>query len=549
MQVAFTIVCPPDQQCVGGVRFNVDAVRGAQRETLLKTRILFNGPAAWQTRVIPLAAERDTPVTVELTVAPYGPTGTPPRQLPIGLWAEPLIIGEATRRRPNLLLISLDTLRADHLGSYGYTRPTSPTLDRFAAEGVRFAQAMSQSPWTTPAHMSLFTSLYPTAHQVNRSVRRTIKIMAGKDRQHALAQSVTTLPELLRANGYHTLALTGGATMTGVLGFAQGFDVYREDATKLTRDVGVTLGNWINTFGRDPFFLFLHTFEVHTPYTRLTFAAPLLSDDQRAELLALVRPRPAHEWFDLNNQLMTYLREHGLFRREVTEALYDGGIRAADDFLAGLFTSLQHRGLYDETLIIIFSDHGEELGEHNPEHIYGIHGTSMYDLMIRVPLLMRLPGRLRAGTVVEQQIELIDVAPTVLDLLGMAAPRTMQGTSLTPLIDGATGRAKDWALSEATSEGDELKSLRTEDFKYVMAGQVRDGNRSGVPPVIKREMLYDLRADPDERQPIVDRERMTAMRARLEALLRSIPAGAQPAEQAFLDPDVSERLRALGYAQ
>jgi arylsulfatase A-like enzyme len=395
--------------------------------------------------------------------------------------------------------------------------------------------------------MSLFTALYPSTHRVNHSIRSTIKIMAGNDRQHALAPAVTTLPELLRANGYHTLALTGGATMTGVLGFAQGFDVYREDATKLTRDVDSTLGNWLNTFGNDPFLLFLHTFEIHTPYTHMTFAAPLLSDTQRAEILSLVAPRPAHKWFDLNSEMMAYLRAQGLFRREVTEALYDGGIRAADDFLSGLFASLRQRGLYDDMLIIIFSDHGEELGEHNPEHIYGIHGTSMYDLMIRVPLLMRLPRRFRAGTVVDEQVELIDVAPTVLDLLDIPAPAVMQGTSLTALIDGAAGRSKRWTMSEATSEGDELKALRTADFKYIMAGEVHDDDRSGVPSRIKREVLYDLRADPQEQRPIADPERTAAMRAQLEALLRSIPAGAQPAE-AIIDPDVSERLRALGYA-
>jgi len=151
--------------------------------------------------------------------------------------------------------------------------------------------------------------------------------------------------------------------------------------------------------------------------------------------------------------------------------------------------------------------------------------------------------------VVQEQVELIDVAPTVLDLLDIAAPAAMQGTSLTALIDGAAGRGKDWAISEATSEGDELKALRTADFKYIMAGEVRDGDRSGVPPRIKREVLYDLRSDPQEQQPVTDPERSAAMRAQLEALLRSIPVRAQPAEEAIIEPDVSERLRALGYAQ
>jgi hypothetical protein len=130
----------------------------------------------------------------------------------------------------------------------------------------------------------------------------------------------------------------------------------------------------------------------------------------------------------------------------------------------------------------------------------------------------------------------------------MAAPAAMQGTSLAGLIDGAAGRPKDWTMSEATSEGDELKALRTEDFKYIMAGEVRDGERSGMPPRIKREVLYDLRADPEEQQPITDPERTAAMRARLEALLRSLRSGARTGRRAIIDPDVLERLRALGYA-
>lgn len=557
LQVAFTLLCPPPHACAGGARFNVDAIHGTAREPLLHTRIQFEPSAQhWQTQSIDLSPFSGTAVALELAVDPYGAStashiGARP---PAAIWGEPLLIGGTPRAVPNVILISLDTLRADHLGSYGYARPTSPALDRFAADGVRFNQAMSQSPWTTPSHMSLFTSLYPSAHRVNQTWEYFTKFLQGRGRKRTLADAVTTLPEVLRAHGYRTLALTGGATMTAVLGFAQGFDVYREDSAKLTAAVGTLLGNWLNAFGNDPFFLFFHTFEVHAPYTHLTFAAPLLSDAQRADIVQLVASRDPHDWVTLNPDLVAYLRSQGLFRSEITEALYDGGIRSADDFIDGLFVALRQRGLYDDTLIVLLSDHGEEFGEHHPDRVYSAHGTGMYDQLIHVPLLLRMPSRVRAGTVVGEQVELIDVAPTVLELLGIAAPAAMQGRSLTGLIDGAPdGRQdwarKDWAMCEATSKGAELKALRTPEFKYVMMFDPRDGERSGAPTTIKRELLFDLRHDPGERHPLKRPQQLMSMRTQLETLLRSIPTGARPSHNVIIDADVHERLRALGYTQ
>lgn len=548
LQIAFATVCPPPHRCVGGVRFKAEGVAGSTRASFVQTHIAADRtPSHWHVRTVDLRRFRDQATTIELSVEPYGRrdgTGHPP----VGVWGEPLLISEPAQPQPNVILISLDTLRADRLGSYGYERQTSPTLDSLAADGARFTQAMSQSPWTTPSHMSLFTSLYPTAHRVNQAWGfLTRSMQPGRVRRRALAIDIITLPEVLRAHGYRTLALTGGATMTGVFGFAQGFDVYRESSAKLNRNVSAMLSEWLNTFGGKPFFLFFHTFEVHAPYTHLTYAAPLLSETQRAEIRALVGSFDRQDWVNLDRDFVAYLRAQGLFRREVTEALYDGGIRAADDFLETFFRTLRQRKLFDNTLIIVFSDHGEEFGEHHPSRIYGAHGTAMYDTMLRVPLLLRFPGRIPPGTVVTQQVELIDVAPTVLDLLGIGTPGAMQGTSLRALIDGATTERKNWAMSEATSRGAELKALRTPEFKYIMVGDAPDDDRSGVPHRIKRELLFDLRSDPGETFPINDTARRGAMRTQLEELLSAAPSMTGDDGDAPLDDDVHERLRALGY--
>jgi arylsulfatase A-like enzyme len=440
----------------------------------------------------------------------------------------------------NVLLISIDTLRADHLGCYGYPRPTSPHLDAFAAEGVRFARAISQSPWTTPSHMTLFTSLHPSSHQLNQSYESFLRTA------RVLPEATVTLAEVLREHGYRTLALTGGGTVAGRLGFDQGFEEYLEGYYNLGNRVWNQLQTWLDAPREAPFFLFLHTFHVHAPYSSIELAQEHIDAETAQEMyratLAAGSPLAGQRRF---------LAERGLLRPEVTKALYDGGIRETDAFLGRLFDELHRRGLDDETLIIVTSDHGEEFADHDPKKLYDAHGHSQHEELVHVPLLVQFPRYAAAGRVVNVPVGLIDVAPTILDLLGITVPSAMQGQSLATLW--RTDRpVRSAVTSEATIDPRvEHKSLRTSRFSYLVSYRTgADGERTGLPGPFLRGKLFDLRADPRERIDLVaQRPRLAArMRRALEEHFAALQHGAPP-EVMPIDEELEEALRTLGYLQ
>lgn len=552
VQLAMSLLCPPQQTCRGQAVFHATVRNGSTRDAVLARTLTVDGDdAAWESDWIDLGRYAGQAITLELRTDAPTSGGTAGAALPLPVWGEPLVSTHADPPRPNVLLISLDTLRADRLGCFGYDQPTSPAIDALAATSVRFARAISQSPWTTPAHMSLFTAQYPSAHRMNQTWDYFLNFLYAGGEKRALADGAITLAETLRQHGYRTLAMTGGATMSSVLGFAQGFDIYREDAARLTPRVSVALDQWLEQFGRQPFFLFFHTFEVHAPYSHLRFAEPLLPADDRRALHDLIAAADLDDWVTLNRRLKAYLGDHGLLRREITSALYDGGVAAADAFMGDLFETLRRRGLFDDTIIVLLSDHGEEFGEHEPVHVYNAHGESLYDELIHVPLIIRYPRHLPTGASIEQQVELVDVMPTLLDLVGIPPPAAMSGTSLLPLAKGVATPRREWALSEAMEKGLEWKALRTPRFKYLLAFDPSGGERSGVRPPIVDERLFDLERDPGEQRSVLreNPDQAQAMRAQIEELLTRLAAADAAAQSVVVAPDVIERLRALGYAE
>jgi arylsulfatase A-like enzyme len=358
-----------------------------------------------------------------------------------------------------------------------------------------------------------------------------------------LGEGVTTLAEALQARGYRTLALTGGATLAGSLGFAQGFDAYREDR-RLKRGIRHTLHAWLEGAGGQPFFVFFHTFEVHAPYPHTELTGGVLDDAQRRAIRAgLARRRADVPGF------AALLQELGLYRRDVTSALYDGGIRYTDAVLGELLDELGRLGLERRTLVIFTSDHGEEFGDHDPGRFYDAHCRTVYEELIRVPLLLRLPGRLPAGRVVEAPVELVDVAPTVLDLLGIQAPAAWQGQSLRALAEGRSQAHKPWTLSECTCADPEMKALRSDGLKYVASYEAPDDEHGGLSGPLLRERAFDLAADPGERRPLPGPQRLARLRGILEERVGAASARAAPGAEAAVDADVLERLRALGYVE
>ena len=389
-----------------------------------------------------------------------------------------------------IVLVSIDTLRADRLPAYGYDGVATPAIDRLAADGVLFERAYSHSPQTLPAHVSMFTGLLPVEH----GVRDNLGFAVGPER--------TLLPELLAPLGYRSAAVVSSYVLRKGAGLARAFDTYDDrlpqapsdaSSAQVQRDGGDSLeaaARWLdeNAHADSPFFLFLHLYEPHTPY-----APP--------ERFSRYEP-------------------------------YDGEIAYADEIVGDLFDSLRRRGLYEDALIVLLSDHGEGLGDHGEQE----HGVFLYDEAIQVPLVVKLPGGRGAGRRVSVPVQHIDLLPTLLDLTGAPAPDGLRGRSLRPLL---AGEGEGWPERHMYAEAlypryhfgwSELYAVTTDRYRYILA---------------PREELYDLIADPGERENLASRRARTArdLRAALDEL-RGDGALRTPAA---VSGDTLQRLRSLGY--
>jgi choline-sulfatase len=391
----------------------------------------------------------------------------------------------APREVRNVLIVTLDTTRADVLAAYGGTKVETPALDRLAREGVVFEQANSTVPLTLPAHCSLFTGLFPPHHGVRDNA------------DAALADRHVTLAEALRGHGIRTSAFVASAVVDARRGLAQGFDTYSDGQpanpdARLRRPANVVVDEalrWIPRQDGSPFFTWVHLYDAHAPY-RL--------------------PEPYRTMYD--------------------DVPYLGAIAFMDAQLGRLLNALDERHLADHTLVVVAADHGESLGDHGEDS----HGIFVYQSTIAVPLIVRAPGLPRRR--VSDVVRLVDVMPTVLDALGVVRP-PMDGTSLMSVMTGQVGRLDLDAYSESLYPRrfgwGVLHALRAGRFKLVSAPQPE---------------LYDLEKDPAEQHNIYG-ERTglgAAMSAALERMVvESSTAVGSAASQP--DPESMERLAALGY--
>jgi arylsulfatase A-like enzyme len=432
----------------------------------------------------------------------------------------------AASRRPNVLLVSIDTLRADRLGAYGHDRPTSPTFDtRLAAAGVLFERAISQSPKTTPSHLTMLTGLAPCAHRVG--------MWTDEHPPRALAPSVRTLAEELRDAGYRTAAFTAGGHVHASRGFGRGFDVYEHD-----RPLERTLA-WLADHGDEPFFVFFHTYEVHDPYTPPRRLRQRFAPDLPAPLHAVVDRirRQPRGWEEAHRAFWAAVDARDPAHVQAVASLYDAGIRRMDDrTLTPLLEALDHAGVAEHTLVVFTSDHGDAFGEHGVFLHDDVHlGT------VHVPLVLRLPGVLPAGRRVEAPVGVLDVMPTVLAVLGLPVPAGVQGRSLLPQIRDDDATSAPPVVSEYLAPDGTVvaRSIRTPSLSLVRGAS---GDR-----------LYDLGADARERHDLAATR--PGDLAVLETMLgtweqRCAPlAAAHPPAFAAAEPDAETRagLRALGY--
>jgi arylsulfatase A-like enzyme len=410
--------------------------------------------------------------------------------------------------RPDVVVIVLDAVRADHLSAYGYGRLTTPVIDRLASDGVLYRRAISAGTWTVPGHASLLTGRLPTSHGAYRAP-------GEMNAATALDSSVATVAERLSAAGYDTAAFLGNhAYLDPAFGLSRGFRVYETDnlypAATLVRRVTA----WLDHEARRPAFLFLNVLDAHEPY-----AAPPPYD-------RLFPGRLDHVG-DVNHE---YLRTGQLPTPEILThcvSQYDGELRYMDDQLGRLLAELQRLGRLDGALVVLTADHGELFGEHG---VLG-HGTLPWDPLVHVPLIVKYPHASRRGAEA-RPVSLVDVAPTILSVVGLPPLPDAQGA---PLWE----RSGPVVAEELGPTGDGARAVY-DDTGHVLFAQ--GGGES------HQLALYDLGNDPDEERPLP----VEGAGVRLETELTALLAGMSRAPRgpvATRNTKVQERLRALGYVQ
>jgi arylsulfatase A-like enzyme len=446
----------------------------------------------------------------------------------------------------NIVLISIDSLRSDHIGAYGYPRPTAPTLDRLAAEGALFENVVAESSWTLPSHMTMLTGLSTLAHGVD-------SFAGGR-----LDDTRTTLAERLRDAGYQTWGIYSGPYLHPVFGFGKGFDRYEGilgETTALDRE-GFDLGT--PEAGREvmsansrahrtvtservskraiellrqrrerPFFLFLHYFDVHYDYIPPESLWRRFDPEYKGTLTAEGYRRNPAIHRDMNSEDLRHVI-----------ALYDGEILHTDGHIGSVIEALEGLGLTEETLVVVTSDHGDEFFEHGRKG----HGQSLFDEVLMVPLIVRLPGRIQAGLRIREQVRHLEIGPTILSYAGIRAD--LEGTELGGVLAGRSSLPELDAVSTLRRNGLSL-SLRMPKYKYLL-------HREGTSMT---ETLYHLTRDPREQEP-VQRSEMAATAQTLELfdrlrgqLLRNEQSaiGGHSTGEVELPAEVIEQLRSLGY--
>lgn len=388
---------------------------------------------------------------------------------------------EEKAKYPNILLISVDTLRADRVGCYGDNRGITGMMDFWAERGVRFETAYAPSPWTLPSHASAFTGLYPTEHM-------------AIDEKINIDKTTPMLAEILQKAGFTTGAFVSHYYLSAEYGFDRGFDDFFIKPNATADEMVTKAIAWLKDNKNKNFFAFLHLFDPHTPYQPpQNFAKKHYPADTGVFVSGTTK--------DVIEVIRTWPSERAKKVLKCLSALYDGEIDFVDKQLEVLFKFMQQNLLDQNTLIILFSDHGEEFMEHRLME----HGFTLYEEQLRVPVIFYAPNKLPAGEVIKEPINLIDLMPTLLDFLGLPPlNKPISGRSVMPLIRGETETLKRHLMAETTRQGPDRVAIIKDRYKYIYSPKFNLNGRSFD------ELLFNLRADPLESNNLIREEKKKA---------------------------------------
>jgi arylsulfatase A-like enzyme len=532
------------------VTFRVAVERPGQ-ETVVLTHTVTTG-YRWERRTVDLAAFAGAEVTLSLA-ATADKAGT------LAFWGAPAVRRRAVPAAGSapqvVILIQGDTLRPDHLDAYGYERATAPTLKRLAQEGALFRNAYSQTGWTKASAPSVLTGLYPTTHGVHKFGDR-------------LPSSAVTIAEAYRQAGYATASFSSVPFTGAFSNLHQGFEELHElesaagrtgpEGAKTAREYVDRATEWLEAHRDVPSFVFLHFMDPHSPYMPnrpydTTWADPSKREeyarDQKVLRQFIASPTMAVRGLATRDELTKAGLDPDWFIR-YSKDWYDGSILGMDREIGRLVERVDQSGLRDRTLLALYADHGEEFHEHGQM----FHGQSVYGEMIRVPLIVWAPGRVKPATDVKETAQLVDVMPTLLDLSGIALPPALQGRSLRPLIGGTGGS---WeprpAFAEKQPNGGRDARGATEiyaivDTRYKLI-------RNVVPDPGRAEFeLFDVQADPFDQHDLAAAhpDEVARLTKVLDAWQRAARAARlKPDGEAAKDmsPEQLEHLRSLGYVR
>ncbi len=455
--------------------------------------------------------------------------------------------------KPNIILISLDCLRKDHVGCYSNRPDFTPCIDKFSQDGVIFENAFVQIPFTLPSHMSMLTGFYPdVTGLVPKDRILTLKeVINWRGYQKVLNSNISTLAEVLKKNGYQTIGFASSVWLKGDFGFDRGFDIYQLKGAGdflYAPIINRAVIKWLQNYNpqKGPFFLFLHYYDPHMDSEgEIQNSLPYYSPEKFRKRFA--PGADSENWCSPEGKCATeflfYLENKGIHlderKRKHLMALYDSGIAYLDTQLRILFEELKRQKVYDNSLIILTSDHGVEFGEHGKY----IHNQT-YDENIRVPLMIKFPHGLYQGRKVDFFVETVDFLPTILDFLKIEDVQKRQGRSFLPLLAGKSSNQKEKTYIFSRRKTGALRyCIRNREYKLIFnrkTGEVE---------------LYNLREDPGETKNLKDSlpEKRKELLTRLRAFLKENDSLAKKYKVQSISSQISkeeeETLKALGYVR